>query len=209
MKTRRAGALGSLFSTMHMWHQVTRGEYRQNWMVLDPHIVVQSTHALVYTPYKLAGRADQLPILWRDTYTHPMTVPITWRMQMHHHTESASHSLRLQWMQFPRPNHRYQRDCNPGPKNGKPAPYPLCQSTAAYVMVLTTGLYCSLFSQNCLSSSSASSRLFAALELWNRRLEPCLASDGRTSVISLIWLLTRDVCTHFQKIDLDQRSGSH
>ena len=43
----------------------------------------------------------------------------------------ASHALGLQGMEVPQTNHRSRWDSNPGPKNGKPAPYPLCQSTAA------------------------------------------------------------------------------
>ena len=49
-------------------------------MALDPRNVVQSTHGLVYTSYKLAGRADQLPIPWGGTYTH--TLPRLFRSSL-------------------------------------------------------------------------------------------------------------------------------
>ena len=59
---------------------------------------VQSTHGLVYTPYKLAGRADQLPILWgapTPTLSHgrPHDRPYRGKNVNAPPHESASHTL--------------------------------------------------------------------------------------------------------------------
>ena len=67
---------------------------------------------------------------------HPMTIPTSGSWQLHHHTESASHTPGLQGMKVPQPNHGLLSvEFVTWPQ--EPPPYPLCQSTIAIERTFT------------------------------------------------------------------------